>query len=199
MLQTRPRLRRDRRLGRRDYYFAYGSNLHPAWIVARLGSVRVVSIARLADHRLAFHKRGRDGSGKCDIVRAPGFSVLGIVYQLARHAMLQLDRIEGRGYRRLRLPVAMLPGDRLLYAWTYRARQVAVDVTLVPADWYLGLVTTGARLHRLPDDYADDLASTAIFADTHWLRRRQVNALTKSRLRRTRIRGIVNSVTSRSR
>lgn len=157
-----------------------------------------MAVARLANHRLAFHKRGRDGSGKCDIVPAPGFNVLGVVYQLTRDAILQLDRIEGRGYRRLRLPVATLPGERLLEAWTYRARPVAVDTTLSPADWYLGIVTTGARLHRLPDEYVDDIGSTAAFADTHWLRGRQVSALSKSRLRRTRIRGIVNSVTSRS-
>ena len=47
-------------------YFAYGSNLHPERLRERVPSAESLGVARLEAHVLRFHKRGRDGSGKCD-------------------------------------------------------------------------------------------------------------------------------------
>lgn len=48
------------------YYFAYGSNMLTERLIARTPSARPVGTSLLPGHRLTFHKRGRDGSGKCD-------------------------------------------------------------------------------------------------------------------------------------
>ena len=47
-------------------YFAYGSNLHPTRLGDRAPSVELVGTAVLEGHALRFHKRGADGSGKCN-------------------------------------------------------------------------------------------------------------------------------------
>ena len=74
---TVSQLARDSMGGRRSpdatmiYYFAYGSNCNQAimekkGVIARTPSARPVGTSLLPGHRLTFHKRGRDGSGKCD-------------------------------------------------------------------------------------------------------------------------------------
>ncbi|TNF88372.1 MAG: gamma-glutamylcyclotransferase, partial [Gammaproteobacteria bacterium] len=40
------------------YYFAYGSNMSPARLQARVPSARPLGVYRLKGHRLSFHKRG---------------------------------------------------------------------------------------------------------------------------------------------
>jgi hypothetical protein len=161
--------------------------------------VRLLSSAQLDDYRLDFRKQGRDGSGKCDIGPARGQRVLGALYEISRDALLQLDRIEGRGYRRVRVTVVEWPAGRVCDAWTYRARSVASDASLQPMAWYRDLVLAGARYHQLPDDYTAGLAEIRTRADTHFLRNRYASSLPERRLRRTGIRGIVNSVTRRPR
>lgn len=157
--------------------------------------MRLLSAARLEDHRLVFHKQGRDGSGKCAVVPTRGQRVIGVVYELSREALLRLDQIEGRGYRRVRVPVVTWFDDQVREAWTYCARKVATHTELTPARWYLDLVLAGARYHALPDDYIAELRETRSCDDAHWLRNRYARSLPKRRLRRSGIRGIVKPIT----
>ena len=48
--------------------FAYGSNMPSARLRGRCPSARAIGIAELRGHELRWHKRSKDGSGKCDIV-----------------------------------------------------------------------------------------------------------------------------------
>jgi len=154
-----------------------------------------LSVAQLDGYRLVFHKQGRDGSGKCGVVPTRGQRVIGVVYELSREALLRLDRIEGRGYRRVRVQVVTWPAGSVRDAWTYRARKVATNAELSPACWYLDLVLAGARYHDLPDDYVAQLRATMGCDDAHWLRNRYARSLPDRRLRRSGIRGIVKSIT----
>ena len=52
---------------RRICTFAYGSNMLTARLRERVSSAAAVGIGRLPGHVLKWHKRSRDGSGKCDI------------------------------------------------------------------------------------------------------------------------------------
>ena len=81
-------------------YFAYGANLHPLRLCTMVPSCEVVATAVLADHALRFHKRGRDGSAKCDAFPEPGAAVHGVVYRLDAEERPALDRGEG-GYDRV--------------------------------------------------------------------------------------------------
>lgn len=138
-------------------YFAYGSNMPRARLEARVGTVRVLGAAMLPGHRLCFHKRGADGSGKCDVLASPQDAdvVHGALFALDPSQLERLHGFEGRGYECVRLTVGL--GARSLPALTYRALPQHTDASLLPFDWYLALVQAGAEEHALPAGYCDGL------------------------------------------
>lgn len=145
--------------------FSYGSNMLGARIRARVPSARAIGIARLDGHALRWHKLGRDGSGKCDVVAdaAPGAAVWGVVHEIVRAEKPALDAAEGlgRGYdeRGVALLLDGRPVDVLLYVAT------AIDPAAVPFDWYHALVIAGAREQRLPAAYVAMLERQPTKAD----------------------------------
>jgi gamma-glutamylcyclotransferase len=134
-------------------YFAYGSNLLPQRLQRRTPSARVVASALLPGHRLHFHKRGEDGSGKCNAYRTddPQDQVFGIVYTLSQAERAELDRVEGPGY--IAMPVEVLSAGQAISAFAYIARAETVVPDLLPFDWYRDLVLAGARRHEFDDHY----------------------------------------------
>ena len=81
------------------FYLAYGSNLHPLRLADRIASVALIGSLRLEGYRLLFHKKGQDGSGKCDL-RFTGSatdSAYGALYTISSTQKAILDRFEGRG------------------------------------------------------------------------------------------------------
>lgn len=155
------------------HYFAYGSNMHVERLRARLSLIGPVEGARLPQYRLTFDKRGRDGSGKCNIVPTPDGYVCGVLFRLPASALVDLDAIEGRGYARVAVrPVGLDSGDGYR-AWCYRASARARIAGLVPFDWYRALVVEGARNHRLPVDYVEALRCTPARDDPNRFRQRR--------------------------
>jgi gamma-glutamylcyclotransferase (GGCT)/AIG2-like uncharacterized protein YtfP len=134
-------------------YFAYGSNLDRARLHERVGEARVHGVARLDGQRLAFNKRGRDGSGKANLVTDPLASVWGVVYEIASGAWGVLDRFEG-GYERRAVEV-VLADERELVATAYVSASLCSEP---PFAWYLEHVVAGARAHGLPESYVAWLA-----------------------------------------
>ena len=65
-----------------ENYFAYGSNMSSLRLRERIPSARSLGAARLAGWRLAPNKRGRDGSGKANLVVDANSVVWGVLYQL---------------------------------------------------------------------------------------------------------------------
>ncbi|MGR8921448.1 MAG: gamma-glutamylcyclotransferase family protein [Gammaproteobacteria bacterium] len=137
-------------------YLAYGSNLHPARLEARVGAVRAVGVAELRGWRLDFTKRGRDGSGKCNLSRVAGALAFGVVYEMAADARPTLDRIEGAGHGYEVEWLTLGPYGR---CFVYVAEHPHVDPTLKPWDWYHALVLAGAGHHDLPADYRREIAA----------------------------------------
>lgn len=156
------------------YYFAYGSNMHPARLAARVPSSRAVGAAALDGHALRFHKRSwRDGSGKCNVL-ATGSSadrVYGVVYVMARGEKSALDAAEGlgRGYEEALLPLSV--GGEAIEAFAYRAQHTHIDDGLRPFDWYHRLVVSGARWHGLPEAYVAALERVQTRVDRNRRRR----------------------------
>lgn len=140
------------------HYFAYGSNMSRRRLAARVPSARPVAGARLLRYRLAFHKVGRDGSGKCDIVPCIESAVHGVLFEIASRDKPSLDACEdlGRGYAEGQVSVTTDKG-RTVQAFTYVA--LLRDASLQPFDWYLRHLLEGAVEHRLPAAYRDNLAS----------------------------------------
>ena len=140
-------------------YLAYGSNMWPRRIERRLGPCKVVGVASLAGYALRFHKRGGDGSGKCDAFHTarPADSLHGVVYLLTQVQRDMLDEIEGPGYATRDVPVRTQSG--MLTAYVYVARAGHVDEDLQPFSWYKSIVEAGARIHALPAHYTQGIAA----------------------------------------
>lgn len=143
--------------------FAYGSNLLLSRIRQRVPGVQLVGTAVLADHQLRWHKRGQDGSGKCDVVARRGFAVHGVLYEVPPEEKPGLDAAEGLGHgydeRRVTVRSAGQDVPCALYQATH------VDPGLPPYSWYKALVLAGARQHGLPVAYLDTLAAVVAVQD----------------------------------
>jgi len=157
------------------YYFAYGSNMLTARLARRVPSARPVGHAWLAGHRLSFHLRGEDGSGKCNVTAtgAAGDVVHGVLFELDADRLERLHAAEGPAYRFLELEVEQPAGQ--CRAAIYYGRGAWLDDSLVPFDWYRAFVVGGAREHGLPADYIRWLASTTSHCDPD-SRRAEYNA-----------------------
>ena len=146
-------------------YFGYGSNMLAARIERRLGPCEQLGPALLHGHVLAFHKRGGDGSGKCDAYRtgAPADRMWGALFGLTSRQLEALDGIEGPGYRRETVEVFV--GEHALEAKLYVAKPEAIAPGLVPFDWYRDFVVAGARDLELPRGYLDAIEAVRCVAD----------------------------------
>ena len=178
------------------YYFAYGSNMHFARLRRRTPSAHPLETAVLRDHVLRFHKRGRDGSAKCNILHRHGQEVFGVVYQLAAHQQRALDRAEGREYRRCRVEVTGLSSGKRYRALAYQAKSFAHDEDMGPYHWYKRFVVEGARQHGLPRHYIDTLAQVPGRADANGRRHRQNQTIADKSRGSSRIARIVTGITT---
>jgi len=155
------------------YYIAYGSNLHPLRLQQRLPGARILARIVLPAWQLRFHKRGQDGSGKCDLWPGQG-AAYGALYQIGVDEGLQLDRIED-GYARQPMTVA-LAGQRIS-AFTYRASDPFIAPALRPFDWYVELLLAGAEALAFEPTYRTRLATMACMDDGDGERNRAHRAL----------------------
>jgi gamma-glutamylcyclotransferase len=135
-------------------YFSYGSNMSTARLRERAPSVRVVTVAWLEKHKLAFHKRSKDGSGKCDAAYTGDTNdiVYGVVFEISALEKQGLDTKEGlgNGYEQKDVSIVADNGE-MFTAATYYATNT--DPSLRPYEWYKEHVLLGAREHGLPADY----------------------------------------------
>ena len=148
------------------YYFSYGSNMSTPRLAHRAPSLRALTVAQLQGHRLRFHKRGKDSSGKCDAELTDDATdvVYGIVFEIAASEKLQLDEHEGlhKGYEEKRVLVYTEYGKEI-EALTYYATRI--DPALKPYDWYKEHVLRGAREHGLPWEYVESIAAVEAIPD----------------------------------
>jgi hypothetical protein len=158
-------------------YFGYGSNMLTARLRARVPSAVPRMHGTVSGYHLRFHKRSRDGSGKCNIVPAEGDVVHGVVFEVTAAELDALDEAEqrGRGYERCEVQVR---GEYAsVTAFAYEAQPAYIDDALLPYEWYHALVLAGARQHGLPAPYVDQLESVPSYPDPDEERRRRYRAL----------------------
>lgn len=161
------------------YYFGYGSNMLTARLQERVPSAHPVTTALLPGHALRFHKRSRDGSGKCNVVPVsrPETRVHGVVFDVEGADLDALDEAEqrGRGYERQQLTVEA--AHTTVDVFAYVAQPAYVDDALLPYEWYHALVVAGARQHDLPPSYVERLEDVRSYPDPDETRRRTHRAL----------------------
>ncbi|MCO7224765.1 gamma-glutamylcyclotransferase family protein [Pleionea sp. CnH1-48] len=147
-------------------YFAYGSNMSLRRIAARIPSVKKVGVATLKGYRLAFHKKGKDGSAKCDVIQTgeSNASVLGVLYDICTKDKSILDEIEGvgKGYELKEVFVFNDKGEEK-NAFLYVAS--VIDSTMLPYNWYKEHVLRGAKENKLPSNYIREIEAVNSIKD----------------------------------
>ncbi|MFP6681398.1 MAG: gamma-glutamylcyclotransferase family protein [Gammaproteobacteria bacterium] len=149
-------------------YLAYGSNLHPARISARLGEITLVGTTELLGWALRYHKYSEDGSGKCDLIADPSSIAYGAVYEFSRESKQHLDTIEGVGCGYIDTCIEL---PKFGPAWVYLAQPSHIDGRLIPYDWYHAFVSRGAQHHNFPAAYIDSINRVAFIRDPNEKRR----------------------------
>lgn len=144
------------------HYLAYGSNLHPSRLAARVPSARVIGVVEMPGYMLAFHKRSVDGSGKCLLYTEQGTShkTFGVLYAFDAREKANLDSAEGKGKGYIEQLVQFPLNGQTYTPYIYCAQSTHVDANLVPYHWYKSLVLAGARYHGLPPDYMTAIEAT---------------------------------------
>lgn len=139
-------------------YFAYGSNMSTARLRERTPSCRPLGLATLPGYSLRFHKRSKDGSGKCNAFETGSAddAVIGVLFSFDPKERPKLDKAEGvgNGYEHANVTVVNDEGRRRKVL-TYVATPAYIDDGLKPYDWYKDFVLAGAREHELPNEYVE--------------------------------------------
>jgi len=147
--------------------FAYGSNLHPVRMGRRCPGARLLGCGVLPGWRLAFRKRGQDGSAKGDAVWTgrPEDGLWVAAYALSAVDKARLDYAEGlgRGYREE--TVRGVVGGAERGGSLYVAEGAAVDGALRPFEWYRAMVAAGAAYHGFPPAYQTAIRSVPAAPD----------------------------------
>jgi len=148
-------------------YFAYGSNLSSARMKHRVPVCRLVATGVLEHHRLAFHKIGQDGSGKCDAYFTGNREeyILGALYRIDAVYQEFLDRAEGlgNGYVIKNVDVIITGSRSRTSAFLYSATRI--DRRRKPFHWYKEHVLRGMREHSFPEEYLARAAEVEAIAD----------------------------------
>ena len=145
-------------------YFAFGSNLDEARLHIHCPSARLLSVARLGDHRLAFTIESRNTwhGGVADILPATGHEVWGALWMIAGEHSRPLDEQEGvfrdpPAYRRYRVTVRTPAGD-VVACRSYQVAAPNLD-GITPSPAYKATILRGARAIGLPVAYLEALAA----------------------------------------
>ena len=139
----------------------------PARLGSRVRGAEATGLATLPKHVLRWHKRSKDGSGKCNVAFTGDArdQVIGVLYEIPESERPALNRAEGKGHGYELRPVQLATSSGSREAETYVATSDAVDDSLKPYDWYRDHVLCGARDHHLPQAYVDLIASVGTLND----------------------------------
>lgn len=157
--------------------FAYGSNMLTSRICERVPSARAIAVASLRGHKLCWHKKSKDGSGKCDVTSSdlPQSEVFGVLYEILASEKTALDRAEGLGAGYREKDVKVECNNENFTAKLYYATDT--DPNLLPYSWYKALVVAGARQHKLPIGYIKALEAVPEILDADPVRHSKNMAL----------------------
>lgn len=152
---------------RQRIYLAYGSNLHPRRLEARVGAVRLLGSVRLPGWSLRFDKRGGDGSSKANLHATPHSDTIAwaAAYALRSDQVGRLDQFEGCGHGYEALPISIKLDSEPVVAFTYLAPAHWISQDLLPFDWYVDLIVSGATHHGFDASYVREITRQDVCAD----------------------------------
>jgi gamma-glutamylcyclotransferase len=146
---------------------------------ARVPSAQNPTPFPLWKHRLRFHKKSVDCSGKCSIVatESDGDVVHGVIFDVEEEQIKALDCAEGVGHGYIREEITILLSGTQTKVFVYVAEKDAIDEALMPYRWYYDLVLAGAEQHALPRDYVAGLRAVPFAQDPKPNRKSRIEAL----------------------
>lgn len=143
--------------GRRQLYFAYGSNMSMAVMRKHCATAQPVSVATLSDYRFVI-----TADGYASIRRERGSTVQGVLWRVDAANIKALDDYESVATGLYaRTTVRVTAGRRRLAALVYIGRPRPDGR---PRPGYLGVVADAARRWQLPTAYVERLEA---FAEDH--------------------------------
>jgi len=144
-------------------------------LTERVHSAELLDVVKLSHYRLAFQKKGHDGSSKCNLVRTGVDSdgVHGAIYQIDSAHKQSLDHFEGNGNGYQDSPLTVELHGKAYYCFTYFAQTAHIDDDLKPYHWYKDLVVLGAKHFQFPDAYVRSIESIESVEDPNEKRRMQ--------------------------
>ena len=143
-------------------------------LLERVPSAQLVGVIELSQHSLAFQKRGRDGSSKCDLVCTGEETdgVYGAIYQMDSAHKKALDHFEGKGDGYLDDQLTVELHGKEYSTFTYFAQPSHIADGLKPYHWYKNLVVLGAKHFQFPDVYVRSIESIESVEDADETRRK---------------------------
>ena len=152
-------------------YFAYGSNMSERRLRKRVPSAKVIGTGALNNHCLTFHKRSKDGSGKCTVECCESDKVYGVLFKINKEEKKCLDDAEGKvkddrkkGYKKITVKIEIWDSKCSKYACgeEKNCKNVPSHTSehnreLKPYSWYKQHVLIGAKEQKLPKRYIDYL------------------------------------------
>jgi len=159
------------------HYFAYGSNLHPLRLKERIPFAHLIGAVKHSSQKLHFHKKGADGSGKCNLVKTDDrtANVYGALYSLRPQDKTTLDKIEGKGYGYSDHQIRLQLNNTRYTCFTYLAQHSHIIDNLPPYHWYKKLVILGTEYLEFPEAYINSIKDIESVQDPD-LARRRLNA-----------------------
>ena len=127
------------------WYFAYGSNMNEARVLARIGATKRVLPGRLEGYSLRFNKASRvPGIAHANVVEAVGERVEGALFELLKPEQIHaMDPFEGYPHEYDRHRLAVLTPEGRIDAWVYIAGPERLAEALKPAREYLAHLLAG--------------------------------------------------------
>ena len=144
-----------------DNYFAYGSNLNIDQMISRCPSAKILCVAKLINHKIAFTRTHRNWPGGVASVLEKTYRfVEGVIYQVTHEDLLKLDDIENvQGGEYFRVEKSLIVSkDKSIKSWVYIAHPMEGG-PFHPSKEYIETIIVGAKAHGLSDTFLKDLYS----------------------------------------
>ncbi len=132
-------------------YFAYGANIDPARMAARVPEAVVVGPGRVEGYGLEFTIRDREwGGGVLNAREDPGATLWGLLYEGPDEAFAVLDTFQGDTALLEKASVTVITDQGPVEAITYHVIPIANYVRAT--DRYLSHLTRAMRAQGLPPE-----------------------------------------------
>jgi hypothetical protein len=142
------------------YVYAYGSLLSPALMRQPCPSATFVIKAKLPNFEVQFRVPSDTGlGGTSGIVEAPGQLVRGVIYNVTKTEVLDLDVLEGVPEGKYRKGQFLVLGDDKEWYEVNLYMPAAPGDLIPPAPHYLDDMIAGAKAHGLDPEYTAKLVA----------------------------------------